>query len=176
MSLQEILEAPVNLLRLIRRLQIDEDALEQAALEQPGLLLESSRYRAKKMRRRAMALIDAEVIRAQTGLGLRASKYDGSKALTEKAVTDKTLLSPKYRKAKRKLERLYVEEEWAKSLVTAYMHRLSVLKLLVEIRNTDMHSEIRQAKSKMAVDSMRKRAERIREGYEESGTDEDDAD
>ena len=95
---------------------------------------------------------------------------------TEKAITDKTLLSVKYRKAKRKLERLYVEEEWAKSLVTAYMHRLSVLKILAEIRNTDMHSEIRQAKSKMAVDSMRKKADKIRESYEESGTDEDDAD
>lgn len=173
MSLHEILQAPVNLLRLIRKLQIDEDALEQAALEQPGLLLEASRYRAKKMRRRAMALIDAEVTRAQTGLSLRATKYDGEKNLTEKAVADKTLLSGKYRKAKRLLERTYVEEEWAKSLVTAYMHRLSVLKILAEIRNTDMHSEIRQAKSKMAIDSVRKGADRIREKYEESGIDDD---
>lgn len=174
MALQKILEAPVNLTRLIRKLQIDEDNLEQAALEQPGLLLEASRYRAKKMRRRAMAFMEAENNRAQTGLGIRARKFEGEKGITEKAVADKTLLSGAVKKTKMKLEEAYVAEEWAKSLVTAYMHRLSVLKILAEIRNTDLNSEIRHAKSQMAVDSMRKNADRIREQYEEGAGDEAD--
>lgn len=174
MALQEILEAPVNVLRLIRKLQIDEDNLERAALEQPGLLLEASRYRAKKMKKRAWAFIQAEVTRAQTGLGLRKKKYGGDERITEKAVADKTLLVKDVRITKRKLEQAYVEEEWSKALVTAYMHRLSVLKILSEIRNTDLNSEIRQAKSGEAVKQMRRRAEEMRERYEEGGVDDSD--
>lgn len=164
-QLNDILNAPVNLKKLIAKIAFDADLLEKAALEQPGLYLEASRYRTLKMRKKARAFLQRDMIKAELGLQYRRKSKDGEK-LREGEIKDSALLDPKSRAAQEAADRAVEEEEWAKGLVEVFRQRLSVLKVVADIRNAEMASEIRHAKEQMATAGMRRAAERVREKFD----------
>ena len=164
-QLNDIFNAPVNLRKLISRISFDADLLEKAALEQPGLYLEASRYRTLKMRKKNKAFVQKDMVKAELGIKYRKRKDSGEK-LTEGAAKDKVLFDPAMQDAQAALDRATEEEVWAQGLVEVFRQRLSVLKIVAEIRNAEMASEIRHAKENMATAGMRKAAEHARERIE----------
>lgn len=164
-QLNDFLNAPVNLKKLISRISFDADLLEKASLEQPGLYLEASRYRTLKMRKKNKAFVQKDMVKAELGIKYRKRKGDGEK-LTEGAAKDKVLFDPAMQEAQAALDRATEEEVWAQGLVEVFRQRLSVLKIVAEIRNSEMANEIRHAKENMATAGMRKAAEQARGRFE----------
>lgn len=164
MDIEEYLSQPVDLKSLVDELQFNADDVEAAALRQPKLFLEASRYRVKKMRKKARRLIKVELIEADVAHRLRRASRNAERGekMTESAISDAVKLDPKWKKEKLKLERAFEEEEFAKQLLETYRHRQSTIKVVADIRNAEMSNELRQVKQNMALEGQRKLAERAR--------------
>ena len=171
-QLEEIFSKPVNLRKVISQITFSEDQLERASMTQPGLYLEASRYRTLKMRKKAKAFLQLEMVRAEVSLRYR-KKQLGGKALTEGAIKDRVMVDQEVVTARQAYERALEEEEWAKGLMVVFQQRLSVIKVVTEIRNSEMASEVRQVKEQMATAGMRKAAERYRDKMD-SGEEEEE--
>lgn len=171
-QLDDIFNAPVNLRKLISKISFDAELLEKASLEQPGLYLEASRYRTLKMRKKNKAFVQKDMVKAELGIKYRKRKGDGEK-LTEGAAKDRVLFDPAMQEAQAALDRATEEEVWAQGLVEVFRQRLSVLKIVAEIRNSEMANEIRHAKENMATAGMRKAAEQARSKFDKDGEDEE---
>lgn len=173
--LESILNRPVNLKGLIDKIAFDPEDLEHAALEQPGLYLEASRYRTLKMRKKNSAYVTMNAVKARLGLSYRKKKRDGQR-LTEGAVKDAALFDPEMVSACKGLDHASEEEEWAKALVEVFRQRLSVIKVLTEIRVAEISNEIREVKNKMAVDSMHNAAAKARDKFRHRREEEEEED
>lgn len=159
-----ILARPVNIRDLVDNLEFDVDDLERAALVQPKYFLEASRYRTLKLRKRARAYVKLELLKAEAGMQLRRKKAD--KKLTEAAINSQVLADEECQKWRDRLEQAYVEEKYSELLVEAYKQRLSVIKVLSDIRNSEISSELRAVRQSIAADSLRKVKEKVkRRGY-----------
>jgi len=167
-KLHEFLNQPTNLRRLVGSLEWDEDAFEDAVREQPKLYLEASRYRAVKARRKARAEFGLAQATAEKKLVLR-SKRDkaGRKMLTEPAIAEGAVLSPEYVIARRALDDAYVGEELAKAIMEAYRQRGQMLKIIADIRTSEVASEIRNVRENLARDEFHKLSDRTREKLHE---------
>lgn len=168
MKVNTYLEQEVDLEKLIKELRISEDDIERAALKQPKLYLEASRYRVNKLRVRSARFAKLEVAKAELGIKLRRQSHSSKeKKLTEAALNEIVVSNPKYRLLRKKLERAFAEEEFAKSLQESYRQRKDAIRIIADIRNAEISQEIRQARSQLAYDETRKMSEQARRRAEE---------
>ena len=163
-TLKTFLNQPTNLRKLVDKLEWDEDAFEDAVREQPRLYLEASRYRALKARRQARAKFALTNTVAEKKLILRGRKdRAGRKQLTESAVTESAALTEDVKDAQKNLDDAYVQEELAKAIMEAYRQRGQMLKIIADIRSSEVASEIRSVRENLARDEMHKLSDRTRE-------------
>lgn len=157
------LEQEIDIEGLIRELRITEEDIEKAALRQPKLFLEASRYRVRKLQIRTARMAKLEVAKAELGIKLRRQAHEGSeKKLTEAAINELIVSNRKYRILRKKLEAAFVQEEFAKSLQESYRQKRDILRILADIRNAEISQEIRQARSQLAFDETRKMSDKAR--------------
>ena len=122
-DLMDILAEPVDVRKLVDRLQFSMSNLEEAAMEQPKLYLRAGRFRAQsilrvsQLRRRLIALSGEKSIKIrQHKEGLKEAEYKGRLAL-----------DPEVKRAQRKYDEAEVLDEFAKQLSEAYKERLMAL-------------------------------------------------
>ena len=175
MDIEEYIAQPVDLKALVNELQFNADDVEKAALRQPKLFLEASRYRVKKMRKKARRLIKMELIEAETAHKLRRAsrKAERGERMTESAINDAVKLDPRWRKEKIRLERAFEEEEFAKQLLICFQHRQSTIKVVAEIRNAEMSNELRQVKQNLAMEGQKRMADKARRKVQGMGEDDE---
>lgn len=166
-QLDTILNKPVNLRGLIENISFNPDQLEDAALEQPGLYLEASRYRTLKMRKSKSRELQLDLVRAELGLQYRKKRQTGDK-MTEAAIKEAVMLEPEMTDAQKALNKAEEEEEFAKGLVEVFRQRLHVLNILKDIRISEAPNVVKRVRNEMAVGQMRKAAEKARERFDES--------
>lgn len=163
----EILRAPVNVRRLIDRLAFDADNFERANLEQPRLSLEAGRYRTQAALLRARLELQLETQEAALGVQLRRKGEGAKRAPTEKAVSSKIILNPEIQSLRKRLYLAETTEIWSKQLAEAYQYqRLAVLKIIGDVRASEIASELRTVKEKGALDIVRRAAEKMRSRFE----------
>lgn len=168
-QLDKVLNQPVNLLGLIDKIAFEPDTLEDAALEQPGLYLEASRYRTLKMRKAKRLELERDMKSAEVGLRLRRKSGD---KLTVGAVKDAVTLDRGMVMAEEALVQAQVEEEYSKGLLEVFRQRLKVIEALKDIRVSEAAPMIRKVKNEMAAGHMRRLAEKARERFDK-GDDEE---
>jgi|HubBroStandDraft_2_1064218.scaffolds.fasta_scaffold658510_1 hypothetical protein len=166
----ELLEKPVDVKSLVDKLFFSADDLETAALKQPKLYLEAGRFRAQS------ALESARLKRKLfKESGIRSLKIRrNSDAKTEGAVKSKLSQSSTIQNLQKRVDQCEVYEEFAKQLVESYKERLMVVAILARLKASEISSELRHVKNAEQVDSMRKRAHKVRKSFDELG-DEDDS-
>lgn len=163
----EILRAPVNVQRLVDRLAFDADNFERANLEQPRLSLEAGRYRTQTALLRARTELQLETKQAELGVQLRRRAEGAKKAPTDKSVQSKVILDPEVQALRKRLYLAEATEVWAKQLAEAYQYqRLAVLKIIGDIRASEIASELRTVKERAAVDGVRRAAEKVRSRFD----------
>ena len=161
---EQLLERPVKLSDLVEKLALDEDSFEEEVREQPKLFLEASRYRAMKMRKRATASFMYDRAMAEVKLEGRKLKDDkGKKKLTEGALSDRALLSDNAHKYRTDMDEAYLDEELAKGLVEAWRQRGQMLKIISDIRCSEVGSEIRSVRENLIRDDMKRNSQSLRE-------------
>lgn len=164
----EILRAPVDVRRLINRLAFDLDNFDRANMEQPRLSLEAGRYRTQAALLRARVELQLETKQAELGVQLRRRGEGAKKAPTDKAITSKVVLDPEVQALRKRLYLAEATEIWSKQLAEAYQYqRLAVLKVIGEIRASELASELRTVKEKGALDIVRRAAEKARSRFEQ---------
>lgn len=163
----EMLRAPVDVRRLIDRLAFDVDNFERANMEQPRLSLEAGRYRTQAALLKARLELQLETREADLGIALRKKSEHAKRAPTEKALSGRIVLDPEVQVLRKRLYLAEITEIWAKQLAEAYQYqRLAVLKVIGDIRASEIANELRTVKEKAAVDGLRRQAERVREKYD----------
>jgi hypothetical protein len=159
----EILDQPVDIKRLVDKLYFREDDLETAALKQPKLYLESGRLRAQTSleSKRLKRKLEKEI-------GIRSLKIrQKSDVKTEGAVKSRLSRSHTIQSLQQRVDSSEVYEEFAKQLTEAFKERLMVLAILSRLKASEISSEIRKVKNAETVDTMRKRAHKVRKHFEE---------
>lgn len=175
MNLYKLLDSKVNMVKLIDRLAFDPDELEEAAVEQPGLYLEASRWRIQQMKLRLVRAAKVERLKSKVGLAQRREKHTHrGERITEGHIKDIVELNPRLRKARIRLERAYLLEEFGKSLVETFRQREHMVRELLQSRGQEISSEIRQVKNRMAGNDIRKKARKLHDKYRDVREDEDD--
>ena len=174
-TFREYLERPVDVVRLIEKLDFEEEDAEGAAREQPSLLLEVARFRVQKMRRRIQSEMAFDTAKARARLKLRAKKSAGAK-LTETAISDKVLLRSSVRLALKKSNRAKWEEEFTKLLLEAYRQRKDAIRIIIDARWAETGSAVRKAKLEEGKALKNKLVKEVRRRYKGSrlGGDDDD--
>jgi hypothetical protein len=163
----EILRRPVDVRRLMSRLAFDTDNFEQANMEQPRLSLEAGRYRTQAALDRARLELQLETKQAELGVQLRRRGEGAKKAPTDKSIQSRVILDPEVQRLRKRLYLAEASEVWAKQLAEAYQYqRLAVLKVIGDIRASEIASELRSVKERAAVDVVHRAAQKVRERYD----------
>jgi hypothetical protein len=165
----ELLEKSVDVKRLVDKLFFSADDLETAALKQPTLYLEAGRFRAQS----SLELSRLKRKLAKT-LGVKGLKIrHNSKGLTETAIKSRLSTSHTIQDLQKRVDDFGIYEEFAKQLTESYKERLMVIAILSRLKASEISSELRHVKNAEQVDSMRKRAHKVRKSFEELGDDDD---
>lgn len=163
-KLSEFLTTPVNVKRLVKSLAIEEDQIEDAAMENPRLIWEAGRYRIMKMVRTQQAVFSYERAYAEKRLKGRSRKAEsGKREFTEGAVSDYALVSPQIGDLKREMDKAYADEEIAKLLLECFKQRRDMIKAIATIRASEISAELRQVRENMKKDEFEKTRKRVRE-------------
>jgi hypothetical protein len=171
----DMFDAPVNVKRLIEKLQLDEDNLEEAALESARLTFEAGRYRVIKMRKRARASLAYDMLFAERRLrGRKKKDEDGRKSFTEGAVSDLAQTSPEVATAKRDLDEAFAAEEVSKILLECYRIRRDMIKGIAQIRGAEISNELRSVRENMKHDEMDKLRKNVRARFDTSEEEEEE--
>lgn len=156
-----MIEQPVDIQRLVRKLAFSEDEIENAALRQPGLQLEVGRLRAQLYMRKASLRRRLARVRAKKGLKIRHRES----GLTETAIKSQLDLDPDVERMQKKFDIAEAMDVAIDDLREAYKERNMVLGFLVKLRASEMDSEIRHAKTGEALDKLSKRASKARKKF-----------
>ena len=163
----ELLDKPVDVRRLIKELAFDLENFEEANRMQPRLFLEAGRYLTSAVLQKSKTENKLETMIAETGLKLRREKIKGKNSLTDKGIIDMVNGNPEVATLKNRFAITKAMEVWAKQLLEAYNHRLTVLSNITRIRTGEMATQLREVKEKAAVDDMRRRADKVRRSMED---------
>lgn len=160
-ELESIIDSPVDIKRLIRKLKFSLDDLEGAALAQPGLRLEAGRFRAQ------IGLKSASMKRQLTRIiGKKSLKIRRREdRTTESAIKNALSLDDEVQKAQKEFDTLEVYETFTKDLVDAYTERSMAINMLTRIRASEINSNIAAVKGADEVNKINKRARHIRDRY-----------
>lgn len=160
-ELIELLQSPVDVKRLVRKLEFSLDDLEGAAEIQPRLRLEAGRFRAQiglkaaNAKRRLARVIGKKSLRLR-----RSGDYK-----TEGAVKNKLSLDGKVQKYQKEFDTLEVYSEFSHDLMEAYKERSMAVSVLTRLRASEMSSQIAAVKGEEEVEALRKKARHVRDHY-----------
>ena len=123
-SILTLLEQQVDLAKLLDSIPLREEALIEAALEQPSFVFEAGKYRVQKFHKRNMYETRLALEKSKAGLRLRNIRdTKGTKAFTEGAVKERIELNPRVRKVRKFLQKAETEEEMGKLLQEVFRQR-----------------------------------------------------
>ena len=168
-DLMLLLAEPVDVKKLVDRLQFSMDTLELAAMEQPKLYLRAGRFRAQSILRMSKLRRRLQSISGEKSLKIRQKRS----GLTETAIKGRLTLDPEVSHAQRKYDEAEVLDEFAKQLSEAYKERLMAIGMLVKLTASEISSELRSVKGKAAVEMMDKRMEHLRKRLPEMEEEDD---
>lgn len=173
--LRDFLNAPVQLKKLLRSLDFADEDITRAAAETPSLYLSAGRFRVQKMKERMGALRRLDVAHAEEGLRLRKERNpQGRKKYTEPQIKEKIVVALDVRLKRRRLDRAYEEEEFAKILLDSYRYRKDALRVIVEGNLAEGAGELREAKENMVRRDMVRMGKKVRRKFRRVYRDEDD--
>lgn len=161
-TLNEYLEAPVNLERLIAKLDFHEEDVERATREQASLFLEACRYRVKKLRSKVAAKTNYEQKYARVAMQFRALKKKGQ---TEGSIKDRVPLHSSVREAKKALDKATVAEEFAELMTEAYKQRFHACRILASILGAEASAELRVTQQQIGRDGMKKLRNKVAQRF-----------
>ncbi len=162
-ELVEMLERPVDVKRLVRKLFFDIDDLEHAGLQQASLYLESGRFRAQTALRSASYKRKLSRMTGKKSIRIRRRGDN----LTETAIKTQLSMDDEIQSLQKKCDEFGVYEEFGKQLTEAYKERIMVLAILARLKASEMNSELRNVKNAEESGRLRKRAEQVRKTFEE---------
>jgi|ERR1039458_4545241 hypothetical protein len=160
-DLIELLQSPVDVRRLCRKLKFSMDDLEGAAEQQPSLRLEAGKFKAQlglqvaNAKRRLARIVGKKSLRLR-----RSGEYK-----TEGAVKNKLALDSKVQRLQKQFDTLEVFSEFAHDMVEAYKERSMAVSVLTRLRSSEINSNIAAVKGDMEVEGMRKKARHLSNTY-----------
>lgn len=160
-ELIELLQSPVDIKRLVRKLKFSLDDLESSAAQQPSLRLEAGKFRAQIGLKTANSKRRLARVIGKKSLHLRKS----GEYKTEGAVKNKLSLDEKVQKLQKEFDTLEVYSEFTKDLIAAYTERSMALSVLNKLRGSEISSHIAAIKGDEEVEHMRKRARHLSKEY-----------
>lgn len=117
---------PVDLEKLIKRIDFSEELVIIAALEQPKLYLKCIRTRTLAARYKAEAEAKFELVKSELSLKIRK----GEKVKTEGHIKELLNQHESYRSARKKLDRGRESEEFLDKLCRVFEMRMQVIKVV----------------------------------------------
>lgn len=138
-TVSEIVTADVDIENLLGHLDFSEETLEQAAYKQPLLFVEACRYRVQRLRRKNMLESELSSSKTQLSLAIRKKSGTGDKRMTERFVEAQILQNDDIMALQDKLSRAEEYEEFSKLLVEAFRHRRDSIRVVQEIRASEMN-------------------------------------
>jgi len=121
----------LELNELIDKLDVQQDALVQALLEQPKLFWEVSKIKAEKLRERASR--ETACTELVTTMSLAVRKSFANERITEGAIKERVETDPKVRMMRRRVDSARAVEDYVKGLLEAYYARGSMCRALVQL-------------------------------------------
>jgi hypothetical protein len=170
-SLLQLLEEKVDIAKLIANVPLREEALIDAALEQPSLILNAGKVRVHAFHKRTILETRLKLVQSQAGLRLRRIRDGkGRKEFTEGAVKERIELQPKVQKTRLRLDRALVEEEMGKLLQEVFRQRSDSIRVIVNAGKVSVHAkelELLRSNKKLA-----KAVARIRDRWQHNDEEE----
>jgi hypothetical protein len=156
-DLTTIIHEPVNLKKLLAKLDFVDEEVANAAKEQPMLYLTAARFRIQKMQRRIQAESSLAVTKAQRGAKFRAKVAEGGERVTEGRVNEMLVKDKEVRQLEDTARAAAEQEEFAKMLLDAYRMRKDALKIVVDLMGAELYvqrsmegtGELRKIKDKL---------------------------
>jgi hypothetical protein len=171
-NLQNILDEPVDLKGLLKKLDFTEEDLIRADLEQPRLYMEASRFRVRLMRKVIQAEAALELVSVGSALRIRKKYRELGKSITESAIKERVANNPDVQDCKKRLGEVEAMEEWAKLLLEAFKMRRDAVKILAEVLGAEANAEIRHQRKEFELEGYSKLKDRVRKKYAGSSEDE----
>lgn len=162
-ELLALLESPVDVKRLIRKLKFNVDGLESAAQSQPSLRLEAGRLK-------------AQVTLEQSTLKRRLSKIIGKKSIkarkygekvTEGAVKNTLSLDDEVQEAQKKFDKSEAVDVIVNQLLEAYKDRSMMISVLTRLQASEISSRLASVKGDEEVRDLHKKASKIQKEWED---------
>jgi hypothetical protein len=156
-SLERLLDEPVDLAGLISGIDFEDEEILNASKVQGDLFLQASRLYIQKMRSRTMREARLKELTSIHSLRIRERLQENGGRVTEGHVTAKLDRRPTIKKAKQRLERAKLHEEFCKLLLEAFRMRRDVLKIVGNLigaevyiaREATGHSSLEKVKRKL---------------------------
>jgi hypothetical protein len=156
-ELIELLQSPVDVKRLVKKLKFSIEDLESAAEEQPRLRLEAGKFKAQMGLNKASSKRKLGRIIGKKSLKLRKS----GEYKTEGAVKNKLALDSKVQRYQKAFDTYEVYSEFADDLMQAYTERSMAVNILTRLRSSEINSNIAAVKGDEEVQRMRKKARHL---------------
>lgn len=170
-SILDLLEQKVDIEKLLTNVQLREEQLIDAALEQPSLILDAGRLRIQAFHKRTMYETRLKLEEAKAGLRFRRIRDNGGrKEFTEGAVKERIQLQPKVRVTRKRLDRALAEEEMGKLLAEVFRSRSDSIRNIVNAGKVSVHAkelEILRSSKKLGTAVARIRDKWVRGDIEE---------
>jgi hypothetical protein len=176
-SVEELLVAPIDLQRLLDRLDFGDDDIDRCVLEQASLFMKASVFYVQTMRARIIAESRYDRAKAEIAVRLREKKRASERGggLTEGAIKERVLRFPAVVLALKKLNRAIVREELAEQLVAAYRQRRDALRVHVMLLQTEMSGEMRITQQQVGRKKLAKLSSEVtRQRWPRSSEEEED--
>ena len=165
-ELDHYLSKPVDLKDLIKQIDFTDEAVEQAALDQPKLFKRASRYHVQVMRHRVEASLAYEMEVARLSSRYQQRKDEkGKRTLTEGAVKAKVQLDHRIQKLRKRMELSLVYEKFAALLIETLRKREFAIKVIKDAQFAEGAKAILLMKEEGAKKMSRKLQKEVREKY-----------
>jgi hypothetical protein len=160
-TLQDILERPVNVTKLLEKLDFADEAVIGAAREQAQLFLEAARLRIQKMRERVEAESQLALVKSELSIKIRHKAVTRGDKITEGHVAARLAKNSQVIEAQEKFNRAEEEEEFSKLLVEAFRMRRDAEKIVGDL----IGAEVYVARQQEGHESLTKIREKLSAKY-----------
>jgi hypothetical protein len=153
------LEEPVDLQELIGGIDFEDEEILNASKAQGNLFLQASRLYIQKMRLRTSREAKLKEVTSIHSLRIRNRLQESGARVTEGHVTAKLEQLPRIKRAKERLERAKLHEEFCKLLLEAFRMRRDVLKIVGNLIGAEVYIA-REATGHASLEKVKKKLEK----------------
>jgi hypothetical protein len=158
----ELFDRPVDVTRLINRLDFTMESLVAAELEQAKLFEEVARYRVQALGAFTAAELRRDQVRAETELTIRKRAAAADEKITEGNVKAQIETDAFVRKAEAFVITTRKRDEYSKLLVEAYRHRRDAMQ---DVATLVGRAEAAEQRAKQYEQEMKKTQRALKEKY-----------